>query len=47
MASMLGMHRISLYKALRRQEERGLFGSVRGKTITILRPQEFYRMVEQ
>jgi CRP-like cAMP-binding protein len=47
MASLLGMHRISLYKVLRQQEERGLFGSIRGKTITILRPQEFYRMVEK
>ncbi|MDR0466232.1 MAG: Crp/Fnr family transcriptional regulator [Deltaproteobacteria bacterium] len=47
MASLLGMHRISLYKVLRRQEELGLFGSIRGKSITILRPQEFYKLVEQ
>jgi len=47
MANLLGMHRISLYKALRQLEERGLLGPTRGKTITILRPQEFYQMVEQ
>jgi CRP-like cAMP-binding protein len=47
MASLLGMHRISMYKVLRHQEERGLFGPVKGKTITILRPQEFYKLVER
>ena len=44
MASLLGMHRISLYRTLRQQEERGLFGPVRGKEITILRPDEFFRL---
>ncbi|MDR2696342.1 MAG: Crp/Fnr family transcriptional regulator [Deltaproteobacteria bacterium] len=44
MASLLGMHRISLYRTLRRQEERGLFGPIRGRVITILRPREFYQL---
>jgi CRP-like cAMP-binding protein len=44
MASLLGMHRISLYKALRRQEERGLFGPMTGGAIPILRPQDFYKL---
>jgi CRP-like cAMP-binding protein len=46
MANLLGMHRISLYRVLRRQQERGLFGkSVRG-AMTILRPHEFYKLAE-
>jgi len=44
MASLLGVHRISLYRELRRQAERGLFGPITGGTMTILRPQEFYRL---
>jgi CRP-like cAMP-binding protein len=44
MASLLGVHRISLYRVLRQQEERGLFGSVRGNAVTILRPHEFFAL---
>ena len=44
MASLLGVHRISLYRALRRQEESGLFGPIRGNVITILRPHDFYAL---
>jgi CRP-like cAMP-binding protein len=44
MASLLGVHRISLYRVLRQQEELGLFGPVRGDTITILQPDEFYAL---
>jgi CRP-like cAMP-binding protein len=44
MASLLGVHRISLYRVLRQQEEDGLFGPIRGNTITILRPQDFYAL---
>jgi CRP-like cAMP-binding protein len=47
MANLLGIHRISLYRTLRAQKERGLFGSIRGKTITILRPQEFYELAKK
>ena len=46
MANLLGIHRISLYRVLREQQERGLFGAIRGKTITILRPQEFYALAK-
>ena len=44
MASLIGMHRISLYRVLRQQEEEGLFGAIKGNTITILRPHEFYEL---
>ena len=44
MASLLGVHRISLYKILRQQEESGLFGPFSGKTVTILRPEEFFML---
>jgi len=47
MASLLGIHRISLYRVLREQQERGLFGAIRGKSITILRPQEFYALAKR
>ena len=47
MANLLGIHRISLYRVLREQQERGLFGSIRGKCITILRPHEFYELAKQ
>jgi len=47
MASLLGIHRVSLYKALRHQEERGLFGPITGKTMEILRPREFYELAEK
>ena len=46
MASLLGVHRISLYKILRQQEESGLFGPFSGKTVTILRPDEFFLLAE-
>ena len=42
MASLIGVHRISLYRVLRQEEERGLFGPVTGGKMAILRPQEFY-----
>jgi CRP-like cAMP-binding protein len=47
MASLLGMHRISLYRVLRQQEEYGLFGPIKGNTMTILRPHEFYKLAEK
>ena len=47
MAGLLGIHRISLYRVLRQQEERGLFGPVRGNVMTILRPDEFYTLAEK
>jgi len=43
MASLIGMHRISLYRVLRQQEEEGLF-AIKGNTVTILRPPEFYEL---
>jgi CRP-like cAMP-binding protein len=46
MANLLGIHRISLYRVLREQQERGLFGAIRGKSITILRPHEFYELAK-
>ena len=45
MASLLGVHRISLYKVIREQERNGLFGPFCGTTVTILRPDEFFKMV--
>ena len=36
----------SLYKILRQQEESGLFGPFSGKTVTILRPEEFFHLAE-
>jgi CRP-like cAMP-binding protein len=47
MANLLGIHRISLYRMLRAQKERGLFGSINGKTITILQPQKFYELAKE
>ena len=47
MASLLGIHRVSLYRVLREQQECGLFGSVSGKSITILRPREFYELAKR
>jgi CRP-like cAMP-binding protein len=47
MANLLGIHRISLYRVLREQQERGLFGSIKGKHITILRPHEFYELAKK
>ena len=44
LASLLGVHRVSLYRVLRQQEQRGLFGPITGDTMTILRPQDFYRL---
>lgn len=46
MASLLGVHRITLYKVLRQQEEAGLIGPFEGNSVTILRPGEFYRLVD-
>jgi CRP-like cAMP-binding protein len=46
MANLLGVHRISLYRVLRQQKERGLFGPIVGHTMTILRPHDFYRLTE-
>ncbi len=45
MASLLGVHRITLYKVLRQQEEQGLFGPFERHAVTILRPEEFFRLV--
>lgn len=42
MASLLGVHRITLYKVLRQQEEQGLFGPFERHAVTILRPEEFF-----
>ena len=47
MASLLGIHRVSLYRVLRQQEENGLLGPVKGSAVTILRPQEFYKLLEK
>ena len=47
MAGLLGIHRISLYRVLREQEERGLFGPVKGNAMTILQPQEFYALANK
>ena len=47
LASLLGTHRISLYRVLRLQEERGLFGPITRGTMTILRPHEFYKLAEK
>lgn len=45
MASLLGVHRISLYKILRQQEENGLLGPFENKRVVILRPDDFFRIV--
>ncbi len=45
MASLLGVHRITLYKVLRQQEEQGLFGPFARHAVAILRPEEFFRLV--
>ena len=47
MANLLGMHRISLYRVLRQQEKRGMFGQMTDSTITILQANEFYKLVEK
>jgi CRP-like cAMP-binding protein len=44
MASLLGVHRISLYRVLRQQEKRGLFGPITDGAMTILRPRDFYKL---
>jgi CRP-like cAMP-binding protein len=44
MASLLGIHRISLYRVLHQQQKRGLFGPITGNTITILQPHDFYKL---
>ena len=46
MASLLGVHRISLYKVLRQQEENGMFGPFTRDNITILQPEVFFKLVE-
>ena len=46
MASLLGIHRISLYRVLRVQQKRGLFGPITGNTITILQPHDFHKLAE-
>ncbi|MDR3357270.1 MAG: Crp/Fnr family transcriptional regulator [Desulfovibrio sp.] len=43
---LLGMNRISLYRILRQQEENGMLGPVEGNKITILKPDEFFRLAE-
>ena len=45
MANLLGVHRVSLYRVLHQQEQRGLLGPITGSALTILRPQEFYKLV--
>lgn len=45
MASLLGVHRVTLYKVLRQQEEAGLFGPFNRQSVTILQPDVFYKMV--
>lgn len=47
MAGLLGVNRITLYKVLRQQEEQGLFGPVSTSSISILRPEVFYGLVEK
>ena len=47
MASLLGVHRISLYKILRQQEEAGLLGPFENRRVTILRPDDFFRIVNR
>ena len=44
MASLLGVHRVSLYKVLKQQEEEGLFGPFEGNAVVILQPEEFFRL---
>jgi len=44
MASLLGVHRVSLYRVLHQQIKRGLFGPITGDTMTILRPDDFYKL---
>lgn len=44
MASLLGVHRVSLYKVLKQQEDEGLFGPFEGNAVVILQPEVFYRL---
>ncbi len=46
MASLLGVHRITLYKVLRQQEEQGLFGPFDRHAVVILRPEDFFRLAD-
>ncbi len=45
MAALLGVHRISLYRILRQQEENGLLGPFVNKRVTVLRPEEFFEII--
>ena len=47
MASLLGVHRISLYKILRQQEENGLLGPFENRRVAILRPNDFFQIVKK
>lgn len=41
MASLLGVHRVTLYKVLRQQEEEGLWGTFSRHGVVILQPEKF------
>jgi len=43
MASFLGAHRITLYKILKQQKKKGVFGAISSKGVVILRPEVFFR----
>lgn len=45
LANLLGVHRVTLYKVFRQQEEDGLWGHYNRKAIQILNPDRFYLMV--
>lgn len=45
MAALLGVHRISLYKILRQQEEIGLLGPFVDRRVVVLRPAEFFDII--
>ena len=46
MASFLGVHRITLYKILKQQKKKGVFGTISSKGVVILRPEAFFRWVD-
>ena len=48
MANLLGVHRVTLYRVLRQQEENGMFGPGLHdqQSFTILQPERFYALVK-
>lgn len=46
MAGLLGVHRITLYKVFRQQEEMGLFAPYNKCGFEVLRPEEFHRLAD-